>query len=185
MEEKKHEFDIIHDLLNSPPCRNLPTCTDQKGNTCLHWFVLYYNKSWVDWLSSHHFENTSLLVNVMNNQLETPFSLAIEKGYTDLAMYFLESGADPNTLSNRCRYSVLQMACYQGNVALVQALLKRGAQVYKDFNHWLFTSLQVVLWHDSPRIQKIFSKVQRIEDAQFTDYERILALLIHGHVGMV
>uniref|UniRef100_A0A7S3G4Q3 Uncharacterized protein n=1 Tax=Palpitomonas bilix TaxID=652834 RepID=A0A7S3G4Q3_9EUKA len=57
-----------------------------------------------------------------------PLILAIDKGYTDIALYLIEAGADPNY---PCKggQGALWKAAYNGRIAIVKALLSKGARV--------------------------------------------------------
>ncbi|KAJ7445585.1 ankyrin repeat-containing domain protein [Mycena latifolia] len=59
---------------------------------------------------------------------ETPLSITLAKGHTDIVRILLENNADPNVPLERCG-SALQFASTRGDTGAVQLLLKKGANI--------------------------------------------------------
>jgi ankyrin repeat protein len=58
----------------------------------------------------------------------TPFSIAVGRGYLDVAKYFLAKGADA-LFKDADGMSALHMACWNGKKDLLEGLIKKGAPV--------------------------------------------------------
>ena len=70
-------------------------------------------------------------VDATNTLGRTPLIISATEGYSELAQIFLDNGADISIEDDNYKRTALHFAALNGHLKIVDALLKKGADVYK------------------------------------------------------
>ncbi|XP_021236017.1 ankycorbin isoform X5 [Numida meleagris] len=100
--------------------------TDNCGKTALHYAATCGYLQAVQLLCEH-----KCPINIKDLDGNIPLLLAVQNGHTEVCKYLLDHGADVNTRDKNGRYSrtALMMACEAGSLNMVEAFLRKGADV--------------------------------------------------------
>lgn len=97
---------------------------DQDLCCALHWSVMGSSFETRQFDVVHWAIAQGLDVNATNKRFETPLFLAVRARFTTLLDFLFVTGADPN-IANEYAQSCLHMAAWNGDLVVINALLKR------------------------------------------------------------
>ena len=92
---------------------NLRYIRSSLGETLLHWFAVENCQEEIAWLMEQ-----GVPLNTITNFGSSPLVEVIELGYTELALFLLEIGADPRPINN-LEETALSIAQERGNTTLI------------------------------------------------------------------
>lgn len=102
---------------------------DKEGSGLLHWATMGECRECLKLLLERGFP-----VNQANSRGETALVYATSSGDEDLTEVLLAAGADPNVNFNEAGYSLLMDASFEGQIAVVKALVASNAALNKQDN---------------------------------------------------
>jgi ankyrin repeat protein len=118
------------------------------GATALHWAVHWDDAQLADLLI-----RAGASVNAANDLGVTPLALACGNGNAEIAEQLLKAGANANAVS--AGEPVLMTAARSGNVAVVSALIARGADVNAKDSSRGQTALMWAVAHRHPEVVRV------------------------------
>jgi ankyrin repeat protein len=167
---KKNNFSEVQRLLSLGNVSNL--LQDDKGNTALHWAVLFNNPEMLGVLLDRLPQNARTL---KRKDEYKALVLAAQKGYWDCVLKFALHQAIP-----RAGYDIALLLAVQANqYHVVNALLNSGAQCNARSLLVQRTSLHYAVINHNPKLLRLLLKQEANQTIQDDDGENPLELAIN------